>query len=169
MPTDERAPLSEAQCNCPMLPAHPVSAHERAPLTDAEIGEMEKRHSFTTKGKWGYDLNRTIAVIEDGEWGESVLHTSPATSLIGPLTQQDKANAEFAARTHQDIPRLIHDLRAAREALRNLVAKLDEINTDEQFKSVFVIAAAHGFTYRGANWVEALAAARQRIEEERNG
>ena len=40
----------------------------------------------------------------------------------------------------------------ATEALRNLVAKLDEIGDNSQFKSMFTLAWAHGAEYKGPNW-----------------
>ena len=48
----------------------------------------------------------------------------------------------------------------AREALQNLVERLDEIHAHPEFKSVWTMYAVHGGQYRGPTWVDALEAAR---------
>ena len=53
-----------------------------------------------------------------------------------------------------------------REALEALVAKLEAIGLNEQFKSVFTLAWVHGQNYTGPNWEKELKDAKEVLKRE---
>lgn len=50
-------------------------------------------------------------------------------------------------------------------ALKNLIAKLDKIAVDPDFRRVFSLATVHGEGYTGPNWAEEYAAAQWALDD----
>lgn len=77
------------------------------PMSDERLSEIRARYSTTTKGEWGYDLNGTVAVIEDdGEWGISVCQIPRGSRYA---TNQDRCDMEFIAMAHKYLPALVNE------------------------------------------------------------
>ena len=90
-------------------------------LDDAELDAIEARANAATEGPWWRSMDGDIYRVEDDE-GEFVA-TEPVVSTEwrqGAPTRQlllSQANAEFIARSREDVPALLRDLRAARQQL----------------------------------------------------
>jgi len=53
------------------------------------------------------------------------------------------------------------------QALRKLVDKLDKINSDPSYQSIWTLAAAHGIIYDGPNYEKELRRAKQALKKDR--
>lgn len=96
-----------------------------APLTDAQVAEIEARE----KGATPQPLNLTRY---DHGGGRLVQNEGNNLQLIADF--YDEANREFYVAARDDVPRLIADLRAARAALRlweEAIAHRDECEACE--------------------------------------
>lgn len=72
-----------------------------------------------TPGKWGYDLNGRIAVIEDDrEWGLTLFQVPGKTTP--QLTAEDHANGKFI----EAAPRLLRALADEVEQMRELIVHM---------------------------------------------
>ncbi len=85
-----------------------------------EIAELDKR---ATTRRWGYDRNRHIAIIDCGDWGDTIVCLTPG---IKEPAIQDKKDLEFIAHSRADIPYLLSRLQAAEEVLNILAHSGDD-------------------------------------------
>jgi hypothetical protein len=97
------------------------------------------------------------------------LSVPPLSCLRSPLAA-DGATTQEDERSHEADPgedsergegsAVTETSISCRTALANLVAKIDAIHNDEQFKAVWVFYVIHGFSYQGPKYVDELSEAR---------
>jgi len=76
------------------------------------------------------------------------------------LSEGHATSGALVALYEADNAALLAQLATAKEALSGLVNRLDEVNRDPGFKAVWTSYQAHGASYTGPTWVEALNKAR---------
>ena len=76
------------------------------------LQSIKERADRATEGDWQHDLNGFIAIAtDDGEWGETLLMTPRDP------TEQNKRDADFAAKARTDVPRLVEAVRVLAEEI----------------------------------------------------
>jgi len=92
--------------------------------------------------------------------GMSRLITASDNSTVGALNwSNDNAEAIHCVNVHDDLVK----------ALEELVSKLETINADPQFKSIWALAANRGMPYTGPNYVGELGNARAALAKAKAG
>jgi hypothetical protein len=117
---------------------------EHVPIGDITLQEIEARHAAAGKGLWQTSE-------EEPDEVHSFSPTGKREAYLGYFVSV--RNAEFAAHAHQDVPRLIAEIRY----LKRLFSELDAARLDEVGEGIV----------RGAKELEKSSADRAYTERER--
>jgi hypothetical protein len=140
----------------------PRPALEEAILSDKELSEIDERHRASTAGEWACpDMTMSgICFVEtEADFGHGMVKAILGQMAIALEEDQarryNRANAVFAACSHQDIPALLHDLRQAYA----LIADMQEDGTSDRLQARLDREYRTGFG-------EGMAAAQERWREQ---
>ena len=86
------------------------------PLTDEELADIKAREAAATAGPWHIDEQGLFI------WDKCIA----GITTFFELRFDNDADAEFIAYARTDVPRLIADLRASRERIKELEAEVEE-------------------------------------------